>query len=104
MESRIPRNIREQIAQLRTQLQHHNYLYHALDAPKITDTAYDCLFRELQELEATYPTLITPDSPTQRVGAEPLKEFGEVVHTLPIALPWQRIRRRRIGGFRPPRA
>ena len=84
MESKIPRNIREQIAQLRAQLQHHNYLYHALDAPKITDTAYDCLFRELQELEATYPTLITPDSPTQRVGAEPLKEFGEVVHTLPM--------------------
>ena len=71
-------------AELRTELQHHNYLYYVLDAPEISDAAYDGLLRELQQLEAEHPELITPDSPTQRVGAAPLKAFSTVRHSLPM--------------------
>jgi DNA ligase (NAD+) len=69
---------------LRTQLHHHNYRYYVLDDPEITDAAYDRLFRELQELEARYPELRTPDSPTQRVGAEPGERFAEARHRVPM--------------------
>ncbi len=69
---------------LRTELQHHNYLYHVLDAPQLTDAAFDALLRELRALEAAHPELVTPDSPTQRVGAAPLAAFGEVRHRLPM--------------------
>ena len=72
------------IAELRERIDHHNYLYYVLDAPEIPDSEYDRLMRELQTLEAEYPDLITPDSPTQRVGAEPLAAFGEVKHSLPM--------------------
>src|SRR5919108_4026428 len=65
-----------QIEQLRQQLHHHNYRYYVLDDPQITDAEYDQLMRRLQELEAAFPDLIKPDSPTQRVGATPLEEFG----------------------------
>ena len=58
-----------QIEQLRQQIQYHNYRYHVLDDPQITDAEYDQLMRRLQELEAAFPELIRPDSPTQRVGA-----------------------------------
>jgi DNA ligase (NAD+) len=73
-----------QIEQLRQQLQYHNYRYHALDDPQITDAEYDQLMRRLQELEAAFPELIRPDSPTQRVGATPLEAFGTVLHSLPM--------------------
>ncbi|MBK1629222.1 DNA ligase (NAD(+)) LigA [Thiohalocapsa halophila] len=69
---------------LRTQLHHHNYRYYVLDDPEITDAAYDRLFRELQDLEAAYPALRTPDSPTQRVGAEPTERFAEARHRVPM--------------------
>jgi len=69
---------------LRQQLNYHNYRYYVLDDPQIPDAEYDKLFRELQALEHQYPELITPDSPTQRVGAAPLKEFGEVIHAVPM--------------------
>lgn len=59
----------ERAAALRAEIEHHNYLYYALDAPEISDEAYDSLMRELQSIESEYPELITPDSPTQRVGA-----------------------------------
>ena len=72
------------VAELRTQLHRHNHLYYVLDAPEITDAEYDRLLRELQELETQHPELITPDSPTQRVGAAPLKAFGTVRHSLPM--------------------
>jgi len=72
------------IAKLRDELHHHNYLYYVLDAPEIPDAEYDRLFQELQQLEQQHPELITPDSPTQRVGAKPLKEFGEVRHEVPM--------------------
>ena len=69
---------------LRDQLRHHNYRYHALDDPEIPDAEYDRLMRELQDLEAEYPDLITPDSPTQRVGDAPISVFGTVQHELPM--------------------
>src|SRR5512145_3415794 len=73
-----------EIELLRQQLQYHNYRYYVLDDPQITDAAYDQLMRRLQELEALFPELIQPDSPTQRVGAAPLEAFGTVLHSLPM--------------------
>lgn len=72
------------VAQLRTELQYHNYRYYSLDEPQIPDAEYDRLLRELQELEASHPELITQDSPTQRVGSSPLAEFTSVTHELPM--------------------
>src|ERR671925_839488 len=72
------------IEPLRQQLHYHNYRYHVLDDPEITDAEYDQLMRRLQELEAAFPDLVTPDSPTQRVGATPLEAFGTVRHSLPM--------------------
>jgi len=69
---------------LRQELQRHNHLYHVLDAPEVSDAQFDALLRELRALEAAYPELITPESPTQRVGAAPLTAFGEVQHRLPM--------------------
>lgn len=82
--STIPESQRRRAEALREQINHHNYLYYVLDNPEIPDAEYDKLFRELQALEAEYPQLVTPDSPTQRVGAEPLKAFGEVRHEVPM--------------------
>lgn len=70
------------IAELRQQINHHNYQYYVLDAPEVPDAEYDRLLRQLQALEAQYPQLITTDSPTQRVGAEPIKAFGQVTHAI----------------------
>lgn len=72
------------LEELRNILTQHNYNYYILDAPTITDQQYDSLFRELQRLEAAYPELITPDSPTQRVGAKPLDKFDTVPHAEPM--------------------
>ncbi len=72
------------IAELKQQINHHNYQYYVLDAPEVPDAEYDRLMRELQALEATHPQLITADSPTQRVGAEPIKAFGQVRHVIPM--------------------
>lgn len=76
--------IEQQINHLRTQLRHHEYLYHVLDAPEVPDAEYDRLMRELRELETAHPDLVTADSPTQRVGAAPLSEFGQVKHQVPM--------------------
>jgi DNA ligase (NAD+) len=76
--------IKKRIDQLRSEINDHNYRYYVLDAPVISDAQYDKLLRELQQLEQQHPDLITPDSPTQRVGAAPAKEFGEVRHRLPM--------------------
>lgn len=70
--------------ELREALTEHNYRYYVLDQPVISDAQYDGLLRELQVLERDHPELVTPDSPTQRVGAEPLKAFGEVRHKIPM--------------------
>ena len=77
-------NIRIRINQLRDEINYHNYRYYVLDDPEISDAEYDRLMRELQELEGQYPELITPDSPTQRVGAAPLEAFETVEHTFPM--------------------
>ncbi len=79
-----PEHVKKRVEELREQINYHNYLYYVLDAPEIPDAEYDRMLRELQELEQRYPELITPDSPTQRVGAPPVKEFGEVRHELPM--------------------
>ncbi|WP_034459014.1 NAD-dependent DNA ligase LigA [Buttiauxella noackiae] len=76
--------IEQQITQLRTTLRHHEYLYHVLDTPEIPDAEYDRLMAELRSLEDAHPELITPDSPTQRVGAAPLSEFTQVRHEVPM--------------------
>ena len=69
---------------LRAQLHHHAHCYYTLDAPKIPDAEYDRLFRELQALEAAHPALVTPDSPTQRVGGKLLDGFSPVRHAVPM--------------------
>ena len=74
----------QRAAQLRRLLQQYNYQYYSLDSPTITDAKYDRLMRELQDLEAKHPQLITADSPTQRVGSAPLTVFTHVVHKLPM--------------------
>lgn len=76
--------IRERATELRSQLNLHNYRYYVLDDPLVPDSEYDRLMRELQALEQQYPDLIVPDSPTQRVGAEPLAAFGEIRHQVPM--------------------
>ncbi|MBI4204520.1 MAG: NAD-dependent DNA ligase LigA [Betaproteobacteria bacterium] len=77
-------DIEKRVKRLREEIERHNYQYYALDDPLISDAEYDRLFRELRELEARHPALITPDSPTQRVGATPLAEFSEVKHGMPM--------------------
>jgi DNA ligase (NAD+) len=74
----------QRIEALRAEIRHHNHRYYVLDDPEIPDAEYDRLFAELQRLEAEHPELITPDSPTQRVGAEPRPELGEVRHAVPM--------------------
>lgn len=74
----------DRIQGLREQINHHNYLYYVLDNPEVSDAEYDRLFDQLVELEEKYPELVTSDSPTQRVGATPLKEFKSVRHSLPM--------------------
>ena len=76
--------MQERIAQLRQQLQLAGHHYHVLDEPLIPDAEYDRLFRELQALEADHPQWITPDSPTQRVGAQPMSAFASVAHKVPM--------------------
>ncbi len=78
------RDAQRRIRALREDLDRHNYRYYVLDAPEIPDSEYDRLMRELQALEQEFPQLVTPDSPTRRVGAAPLKAFGEVRHTVPM--------------------
>lgn len=76
--------VKKRIGKLRTEIRRHRYLYHVLDKPEISDAALDSLKNELQELEDKYPELVTPDSPTQRVGGKPLGKFEKVKHTKPI--------------------
>lgn len=72
------------IEELRREIEYHNYRYYVLDSPVISDQEYDRLFRELQELEEAFPEFRSPDSPTQRVGAEPLEAFEKVRHHAPM--------------------
>jgi DNA ligase (NAD+) len=74
----------EKIEKLKADINRANYRYYALDSPEISDSEYDGLMRELQRLEEQYPQFLTPDSPTQRVGAAPLAAFGVVEHPRPL--------------------
>jgi DNA ligase (NAD+) len=76
--------MKERLEALRRELRHHNYRYYVLDDPEISDGRYDRLLRELEDLERQFPELITPDSPTQRVGARPLEKFESVAHSVPM--------------------
>ena len=73
-----------EIQQLRAVIERHNYAYYVLDEPTVPDAEYDRLMRRLSELETSYPELVSADSPTQRVGATPITEFGAVKHTRPM--------------------
>lgn len=77
-------SLQAKLEKLRTQLRHHEYLYHVLDAPEIPDAEYDRLMAELRALEDRYPALISSDSPTQRVGAAPLDSFNTLQHEFPM--------------------
>src|SRR5689334_5538645 len=78
------RDAAHECERLRREIEHHNYRYHVLDDPLVSDAEYDALFRRLQQLEEEHPELRTPDSPTQRVGAAPLDEFATVRHRHPM--------------------
>ncbi|MGB9792153.1 MAG: NAD-dependent DNA ligase LigA [Thermacetogeniaceae bacterium] len=75
---------RKRVEELRRQIREHDYYYYVLDQPRITDSEYDSLLKELEELERQFPELVTPDSPTQRVGGAPLPEFKSVRHPVPL--------------------
>jgi len=76
--------VKQRIEELRGVINHHNYRYYVLDSPEISDAEYDELMRELRQLEAEHPELVTPDSPTQRIGAPPVEAFGVVEHPQPL--------------------
>jgi DNA ligase (NAD+) len=80
----VPDNARRRAAQLRRKILEHDHRYYVLAEPVIADEEYDRLMRELQDLEAAYPSLVAPDSPTQRVGGQPTKEFSAVTHDPPM--------------------
>ncbi|MFZ5559806.1 MAG: NAD-dependent DNA ligase LigA, partial [Patescibacteria group bacterium] len=75
---------KERIEKLKKEINYHRYLYHVLDKPEISDSAFDTLKNELEELELKFPDLITPDSPTQRVGGKPLEKFEKFKHPAPM--------------------
>ena len=77
-------DVQKEILRLRREIEYHNRLYYVLDAPVISDYEYDMLMQQLKALEAEHPELITPDSPTQRVGGQPLSQFEPVRHQVPL--------------------
>jgi DNA ligase (NAD+) len=79
-----PAAVRQRVAELRAEIDRHDYRYHVLDDPEIPDSAYDRLMVELRELEQRYPELVVPESPTQRVGGAPVTAFGQVRHRVPM--------------------
>ena len=76
--------IKKRVEKLREELEYHSYKYYVLDQPEISDYDYDRMMNELIKLEEEYPELKSPTSPTQRVGGAPLKEFKQVVHSIPM--------------------
>ena len=75
---------REEAKELRRAIEHHNYLYYVLDSPTIDDHEYDQLLSRLTRIEGSFPELVTPDSPTQKVGGAPREGFSQVEHTIPM--------------------
>lgn len=82
--SMVPEQIKKDVKRLRDEIERHNYLYYVEDRPEISDADYDQLFDQLVDLERRYPELITPDSPTQRVGGAPSEKFEPVKHAIPM--------------------
>src|SRR5579862_7741979 len=80
----MSKDVTRQVEDLREKLRHHEYLYYVLDQPEITDAEYDALMRQLSGLEAEHPELMTPDSPTVRVGGKPREGFVKVPHSSPM--------------------
>ncbi|MDP3875084.1 MAG: NAD-dependent DNA ligase LigA [bacterium] len=80
---KIPKDIKERVSRLRETIERHCQLYHTYDKSEISDEAYDALIRELKQFESQYPSLVTSDSPTQRVGGEVLEKFEKVAHAIP---------------------
>jgi len=80
----VAQEIKTRVVELRSQLQKASYAYYVLDAPDLPDSVYDRLYRELQDLEAQHPELLTPDSPTQRVGAQPAEQFNSIAHNIAL--------------------
>jgi len=76
--------VKQRIEELRELINYHNYRYYVLDSPEISDAEYDELMKELRQLESEHPELVTPDSPTQRIGAPPVEAFGVVEHPQPL--------------------
>src|SRR5437764_10195480 len=74
----------KRVAHLRREIEEHNRRYYEQAAPTISDREYDTLYRELTDLEKKFPQFATPDSPTQRVGGQPLKAFGQITHRVPM--------------------
>src|SRR4051794_13071299 len=72
------------VEELRPLVNYHDYRYYVLDSPEVTDAEYDALVRELRQLETEFPELVTPDSPTQRVGGRPAELFAPVQHRVPM--------------------
>ena len=112
MATRTQKDVQQRLDELREQLEHHLYRYHVLDDPEISDAHYDRLYDELRSLEDEHPDLITPDSPTQRVGAPPSERFQKVQHLTPMGslekvtddeslLKWAEDVRRRLDSAEP---
>ena len=80
----IPEEIKEKAEKLRRELRHHSYMYYVLERPEITDYEFDHMYRELVDIEKEYPELVTPDSPTQRVGAKASEDFPKVRFRKPM--------------------
>src|SRR6195256_534728 len=78
------KDVEQKIQALREKIRYHEHLYYVLDNPEISDTGFDNLMQQLQQFEAEHPTLITPDSPTQRVGGKPREGFIKVRHSSPM--------------------
>src|SRR5919198_4124064 len=84
MPAATAKDIHEKIESLREKIRHHEYRYYVLDQPEVSDAEFDRLMNQLKALEAVHPDLITPDSPTQRVGGKPREGFVKVPHSSPM--------------------
>src|SRR5258708_13439778 len=80
----LDQKIEKKLEALREKIRHHEYRYYVLDDPEISDADFDKLMNELKRLEAEHPALVTPGSPTQRVGGKPREGFGKAKHSSPI--------------------
>src|SRR5436305_6336244 len=79
-----PKNILDELEALRDEIRRHEHLYYVLDAPEVLDAEFDQLMQQLKKIEAEHPELVTPDSPTQRVGGKPREGFVKVEHSRPM--------------------